>query len=401
MSPKRENVIIEEIDLSSLDEPTQILMKTYGNLRLKWLSVADTEFLDELLKKKLLARDFTVQFVHHQLVEPELSLDIVQTWPDELLLHLAKSWADNESSLDKREDEAFSFDIFQQLLDVYITEQHRKIRELIEGFSDYVSSSKGILAAIVPTQNVMNNLLQMAALNIKIAGSQMLPDLSFLDTNLNHIYETIAKLASAPLLTQLTQLSKIKLPEPILSDTMLISGLNSPLVHTPAYILPKVIPIHSKEEVPVRAERAIQRRLVDAYDILSQLELSLRSLIEIKLREIYGVNWWKRGVPQNVRNECEERKHREEKPFETQHHPIHYAYLGHCKDIIMRGDNWKACFGTVFGKKTEFEVFIDWVQKVRLSIGHPRPISDDRYLFFTASARWLQIAIDQAIKQGS
>ncbi len=178
---------------------------------------------------------------------------------------------------------------------------------------------------------------------------------------------------------------------------MVLSGLNSPLVHTPTYIFPKIEPVRKKEELQRRAEDAVQRRLVDAYDILSQLELSLRNLIEIKLREMYGDRWWKHGVPETVRRECEERKHREETPFEAGHHPIHYAYLGHCKDIIMRGDNWKAGFSAVFGKRTEFEVFIDWVQKVRLPIGHSRPISDDNYLYFTASARWLQTAIDRAI----
>src|SRR5207237_4814033 len=98
----------------------------------------------------------------------------------------------------------------------------------------------------------------------------------------------------------------------------------------------------------------------------------------------------------NAKSASGERK----KPFEAGHHPIHYTYLGHCKDIIMRGDNWKACFGTVFGKKTEFEVFFDWVQKVRPSIGHPRPITDDVYLFFTASARWIQVITDRAINKG-
>lgn len=214
------------------------------------------------------------------------------------------------------------------------------------------------------------------------------------------LYESISQLTSWPLLTQLGQLSQIKLPEPFLSDTMRLSGLNSPILHTPAYIIPKVEPVHKQEELPRRAEEAMQRRLVDSYDILSQLELSLRTLIEIKLREVYSDHWWKRGVPESVRTECEDRKRREEKPFEAGQHPIHYTYLGHCKDIIMRGDNWKQCFSAVFEKKTEFEVFIDWVQKVRPAIGHPRPISDDAYLLFTASARWIQIAIDRALRRG-
>lgn len=400
MSPRRKNIAIEEIDLTGLDELTQILTQTHGALHLKPLSVADAEYLDGLLKKKLPARDFTVQFVHHQFIEPVLSLDIFKSWPDELLLQLAKSWANNESGLTKIEDADFSFDIFQQLLADYIEEEHRKIRELMGGFSDYLSSINVAIAKVAPPKWVMDNLIQMGALNVKLAGLQVLPKMSFLDTNLKLMYENMGKLVSAPLLAQFTQLSQIKLPEPFLSDAMLVSGLNSPLMHTPAYIMPRIEPIHKREELPIRAEEAIQRRLVDAYDILSRLELSLRSVIEIKLRELYGVHWWKRGVPEIVRNECEERKRREEKSFETGHHPIHYTYLGHCKDIVVRGDNWKASFSAVFGKKTEFEVFIDWVQKVRLHIGHPRPISDDDYLFFTASARWLQIAIDRAISHG-
>ncbi len=406
MSPRRKKSTLE-IDLTSLVEPIQIQIRTqrYGTLRLKTLSLGDMGYVEELLRTDPPAREFTVQLVQHQLIEPELTIEIVQGWPDKLLLRVARLWAKNESVLDQNllEEEKISFDTFKQVFADYITEQQRKIRDLIGGFSDYADRMAFSISSIVSStmfQSITENFLHMTAFNVRLAGLETLPKMLFFENPMKQFYENIGQLAKQSLLTQFKQLGQIIIPEPFLSDTMVLSGLNSPLVHTPTYIFPKIEPVRKKEELQRRAEDAVQRRLVDAYDILSQLELSLRNLIEIKLREMYGDRWWKRGVPETVQRDCEERKRREEKPFEAGYHPIHYAYLGHCKDIVMRGDNWKAGFSAVFGKRTEFEVFIDWVQKVRLPIGHPRTITDDDYLYFTASARWLQTAIDRAISQG-
>ena len=73
------------------------------------------------------------------------------------------------------------------------------------------------------------------------------------------------------------------------------------------------------------ADAVNRDRLNEAYSIISKLETSLRAVIESKLQEMHGLHWWKRGVPEQVRNDCEQRKSEKEKPGEGGHHPISYA----------------------------------------------------------------------------
>jgi hypothetical protein len=137
-------------------------------------------------------------------------------------------------------------------------------------------------------------------------------------------------------------------PEPFLSDALIAAGINTSLLHSPTYTLPPIEAIESAEEVEPRARRAEQRRLVDAYDALSYLELTLRELIESKLRELHGRNWWERGVPETIRNGCEMRKRGKEASTGRSHHAITYAYVDDYRAIILKGDNWRQLFSTSF-----------------------------------------------------
>lgn len=139
-----------------------------------------------------------------------------------------------------------------------------------------------------------------------------------------------------------------------------------------------------------------EERLKEAYGIISHLEQSLRSVIETKLRMMHGEHWWKRGVPEQVRTDCEQRKKDKEKPGEAGHHPINYAYVDNYKTIIVKRDNWDTVFQAAFGDRTKVEASFSWVAKVRDAIAHTRPIADDDYRMFAASAYWLQSAIDRA-----
>lgn len=110
------------------------------------------------------------------------------------------------------------------------------------------------------------------------------------------------------------QLAAIDLPEPLLSEALITAGLNAPFMHSPTYAFPEVKPGTGEDEREARERETRRRRLVDAYDILSELEQSIRQLIEEKLRELHGDHWWKRGVPDSIRRRCEERKQAKEGP---------------------------------------------------------------------------------------
>lgn len=149
----------------------------------------------------------------------------------------------------------------------------------------------------------------------------------------------------------------------------------------------------------INSEGLMRRQLTEGYAVLSQLEQSLRELIESRLQELYGNKWWKQGVPEKVRKDCDDRKKEKEKSSEISHPPIYYAYIGNYKDIIIRRDNWDKVFSSIFRNKTELEACFVWVGRVRDSIAHTRPVSDNDYENFLAGRRWLQVCINQAVEE--
>lgn len=205
------------------------------------------------------------------------------------------------------------------------------------------------------------------------------------------------QLASESLQALVSDLVQIKLPEPYLSDALIASGLNSSLIHSPLYPLPSVEPMRAPKEVRLRAREADRRRLVDAYDILMTLELRLRDIVEDKLRELHGDQWWRRGVPEAVKQECAQRKQERESPLGPAYHPIDYCYVDELKSIIIRADNWDQAFKPLFGNKLQVEAMFLWIGPIRNDIAHPRPISDEAYQEFVVAANWLQRRISLGI----
>src|SRR5260370_42122255 len=184
------------IDLSSLVEPVQIRTQRYGTLRLKTLSLGDTGYVEKLLRTDPPAREFTVQLVHHQLIEPEFTIELVQDWPDKLLLRVARLWAKNEPVLDQNLLEGkISFDTFKQVFADFITEQQRKIRDLMGGFSDYADKLASSISSTISStmfQNISDNFLHMAAFNIGLAGLHALPNTLPFENSINKAYHNIA-----------------------------------------------------------------------------------------------------------------------------------------------------------------------------------------------------------------
>jgi hypothetical protein len=253
----------------------------------------------------------------------------------------------------------------------------------------------------VVLESISQSFRQMAAVKLRIAIPEyrwpvpFSADMARLSEMQQSIQESWTASIGQPIQSLVAELDRIKPPEPFLSQGLLVSRLNSPLIHSPTYILPTVQVPYTEDEIEEYAEDALHQRLVDAYDILSHLEQPLRALIEYKLCEIHGEHWWKRGVPEVVRTACEERKLAKEKPLEASHHAILYAYVDDYKTIIVKRDNWSNAFSDVFGNKTELEASFAWVGKARDAVAHVRPLSDDDYLWFVAGARWLQVAISR------
>jgi hypothetical protein len=241
---------------------------------------------------------------------------------------------------------------------------------------------------------------QMSAINTAITSLSSSPEIVRAAEEMRKFQESL-KQGTQPIRKMIEDLGRIKLPEPFLSDILISSGLNSAILHSPTYPLPAVAPVRSKQEILARARDVERRRLLDAYDIISTLEQAVRELIEAKLREAHGNQWWKHGVPEAVRTGCEKRKQEKEGPFEASYHPIYYAYVGDYRTVITKRDNWDTSFAAIFGNKAELEVSMNRIGRVRDPVAHSRPISDEDYQLLVAEAKWLTVRIGRFSQRGA
>jgi hypothetical protein len=175
-----------------------------------------------------------------------------------------------------------------------------------------------------------------------------------------------------------------------LDDVLATAGFNSRLVHTPGYV-----PSVRSQTKPTQRELD-ERRLTDAFDSLVKLEFDLRELISDKLAAVAGSSWWSQRVPRAVQEGCATRKADKEKPGRPINDPIAYAYPDDYRAILMRKDNWRECFQSVFVNPTDTEACFNWVSIARAEVAHVRPLDDETFTSFIFAARRLCTAIARA-----
>lgn len=116
------------------------------------------------------------------------------------------------------------------------------------------------------------------------------------------------------------------------------------------------------------------------YSILQNLEQFLRDSIVFLLKEHYGSQWWKAGIPQDVRQNCEHRKEKGEAAYpwlgDADYSLIAYADFSDYGKIIERKDNWNQVFKPIIRKKEAFIVKLRELEPIRNAIAHSRPLND-------------------------
>jgi len=120
--------------------------------------------------------------------------------------------------------------------------------------------------------------------------------------------------------------------------------------------------------------------LKEEYELLKQLELDLRKLIEEKLSKI-SKRWWKERIPPDIRKNAEERKKKEERLWPwiqpgRDYSLIHYINFSEYSKIITRKDNWKDVFKDIFKDEKIIEVRLKEIDAIRNKIAHFRPLTD-------------------------
>ena len=117
---------------------------------------------------------------------------------------------------------------------------------------------------------------------------------------------------------------------------------------------------------------------LSAYELLKQLESSLRISIEKAMSEI-SPDWWNARIPNDVKQNAENRKRRNEKqwPWTTVDnlHVIHYIDFPDYAKIITRRDNWNEVFEKIFGNRERLIQKLNELEPIRNAIAHSRDIS--------------------------
>ncbi len=115
----------------------------------------------------------------------------------------------------------------------------------------------------------------------------------------------------------------------------------------------------------------------ETYNMLKDLECALREFIVSKLSSTTK-NWWKQKIPNDVRQEAEERKSRNAALWpwleEEELHPIHYASFPDYVKIITRSDNWKQIFSVHFVDKNIISSKLRELEPIRNNVAHFREL---------------------------
>lgn len=115
------------------------------------------------------------------------------------------------------------------------------------------------------------------------------------------------------------------------------------------------------------------------YVIFYCLENSIRELIVQRLEEEYGVDWWDKSVPQNVRDNADKNRKRELSTGVTPRSsdPIDYSNFGELAEIIKA--NWDI-FGDMFRDVRALERVLGNLNTLRAPIAHCKALAEDEVL---------------------
>lgn len=122
-----------------------------------------------------------------------------------------------------------------------------------------------------------------------------------------------------------------------------------------------------------------KKEMAEAYNILQKLETSLRKCIEDNLSAV-SENWWIESVPNDVREKAARRRKKNEAQWPWSNSqdllPIHYVDFTDYQKIIMKRNNWREIFKTIFTDNVILSAKLRELEPIRNSIAHSRDIND-------------------------
>ena len=126
-----------------------------------------------------------------------------------------------------------------------------------------------------------------------------------------------------------------------------------------------------------------------AHDSLQRLERLLRKFIDERMTQAYGPVWVKQRLPNGLYEQWSEKKRKAEKAGAEVRSLFEYADFTDYPEIICRGDNWQAVFGTLFVRKESVRESFQRLHPIRLDVAHSRLITQDDELLLRVEVRRL------------
>ena len=191
------------------------------------------------------------------------------------------------------------------------------------------------------------------------------------------------------------------------SDFYVTRGLDPALTDFPASAFDQAITIAGiKRPPPTRIsnydhapdppcddeETGLQRTNA-AHDRLQRFETHVRRFIDRMMTAARGENWIKHYVPSPMRQEWRDKRSRALASGEFEQPLIAYANFTDYESIIVRDDNWREVFQSVFQRKTLVHESFQRLYPIRVCTMHSRIITQDDELYLHAETQRLLLAI--------
>lgn len=172
----------------------------YGTLLLRpYLVLRDLEYF-QALKENESPRNFAVRLVYRNIIEPEFSIEEIESWDDDLLAFVTHTWANQRSDPWVISGDLSPFEALVQAFENYLTNFYA---EIYKGISQiYIPSIplQGVFEGVQTQLQQINSLMQGVhqQMNHFLQGIQQ--SLSLLaDTALDSLWQNTVKIAANPI----------------------------------------------------------------------------------------------------------------------------------------------------------------------------------------------------------
>lgn len=146
-------------------------------------------------------------------------------------------------------------------------------------------------------------------------------------------------------------------------------------------------------------EEFIPTENLEIYRNLYVVENGLREFIIDELSLKFGSRWYVTQLPGDILEKFKQAKKFERTIKWTDlipHHPIYYIDFPDLWKIMLRNDNWNACFKSVFGKQEFVSGTLTQLDFVRNKIAHNRHATQSDVLFVKNTYSMLSKLIGEA-----